>query len=228
MCKGTYISLSYISVSLFLSLSPMAVNSCEELVTLSHSEVSNQLNNRMCLDSKLNCQTYIEQEIVNTDAVSPCIVDIYVEKGHSGMPKASETGEKLKIEGPFTDLKRGLQKQISLQIGERLMQLLMNGSIGLPKFISREKSATERVHETPNSRTRKYKRSASFNSRKVALLFSVLARSFISSAYSPFQINRRNHGADMFDTESETYKRRFCSHLISSSSTCLQCLIILF
>ncbi|KAE9466194.1 hypothetical protein C3L33_01897, partial [Rhododendron williamsianum] len=167
---------------------------CEsQLVTLSHSEVSNQLNNRMCLDSKLNCQTYIEQEMVNTDAVSPCIVDIYVEKGHSGMPKASETGEKLKIEGPFTDLKRGLQKQISLQIGERLMQLLMNGSIGLPKFISRAR-----------------------------------ARSFISSAYSPFQINRRNHGADMFDTESETYKRRFCSHLISSSSTCLQCLIILF
>lgn len=76
---------------------------CEsQLVTLSHSEVSNQLNNRMCLDSKLNCQTYIEQEMVNTDAVSPCIVDIYVEKGHSGMPKASETGEKLKIEGSFT------------------------------------------------------------------------------------------------------------------------------
>lgn len=36
-------------------------------------------------------------------------------------------------------LKRGLQKQISLQIGERLMQLLMNDSIGLPKFISRGK-----------------------------------------------------------------------------------------
>ncbi|KAI8540798.1 hypothetical protein RHMOL_Rhmol08G0013000 [Rhododendron molle] len=154
----------------------MAVNSCEEsqdahsilvltdesfsdpqcesqLVTLSHSEVSNQLNNRMCLDSKLNCQTYIEQEMVNTDVVSPCIVDIYVEKGHTGMPKASETGEKLKttgeklkIEGPFTHLKRGLQKQISLQIEERLMQLLMNGSIGLPKFISTGDSAADAMN----------------------------------------------------------------------------------
>ncbi|KAG5534235.1 hypothetical protein RHGRI_022383 [Rhododendron griersonianum] len=199
----------------------------------------------MCLDSKLNCQTYIEQEIVNTDAVSPCIVDIYVEKGHSGMPKASETGEKLKIEGPFTDLKRGLQKQISLQIGERLMQLLMNGSIGLPKFISRginiplmpQKNLPLKgfmkllIAEQGNTSARLHSIQEKWlsSSRSCKLnTYHFIARSFISSAYSPFQINRRNHGADMFDTESETYKRRFCSHLISSSSTCLQCLIILF
>ncbi|KAH7850630.1 hypothetical protein Vadar_000643 [Vaccinium darrowii] len=177
----------------------MAVNSCEEnqdahsimvvadettsnppyesqLATSSHSEVSNPLNNtRMCLDAKLNCQTCIKQEMVSADAVPPCIVDIYVDKGHSVSRKPSETGEKLKIEGPLTHFQRGLQRQISLQIGEKLMQLLLNDSSVLPKFISREKSATERVHETPTSRTRKYKRSASFDSRKVLLLFSLLS-----------------------------------------------------
>lgn len=76
---------------------------CEsQLVTLRHQEVSNPLNNRMCLDSKLNCQTNIKEGMVNTDDVSPCILDIYVEKGHSGTPKTCKTGEKLKIEGPFT------------------------------------------------------------------------------------------------------------------------------
>ncbi|XP_057501542.1 uncharacterized protein LOC130785394 isoform X2 [Actinidia eriantha] len=141
---------------------------CEtQLAFLNHSQVPNQL----CLDAQLKCHNYINLEKETADAHSPCILDIYVENGNSGTPKNSDKAvERLKIESP---LPRALQSQISLKIGVKFMQLLMNGTIVLPRFTSRDKSATERSNETPNNRTRKYKRSASFNSRRVVLLFSV-------------------------------------------------------
>ncbi|PSS21503.1 Protein Smaug 1 like [Actinidia chinensis var. chinensis] len=141
---------------------------CEtQLAFLNHSQFPNQL----CLDAQLN--SYINLEKETADAHSPCILDIYVENGNSGTPKNRDKAvERLKIESP---LPRPLQSQISLQIGVKFMKLLMNGTVVLPRFTSRDKSATERSNETPNNRTRKYKRSASFNSRRVVLLFSVVS-----------------------------------------------------
>uniref|UniRef100_A0A5B7A8W0 Uncharacterized protein n=1 Tax=Davidia involucrata TaxID=16924 RepID=A0A5B7A8W0_DAVIN len=174
----------------------MAVNSCEEgqdaysilvlpdegttnpqcesqLALLSLLEVPNPFKSQACMDAQLNCQNYINLGLENADAYSPCIVDIDTEKVNSEIPETNdETVEKLKTESPLT---RALQKQINLQMGEKFMQLLMNHSLMLPKITSKDKSATERVHDTPNNRSRKYKRSASFNSRKVVLLFSVLS-----------------------------------------------------
>ncbi|XP_057501659.1 uncharacterized protein LOC130785485 isoform X2 [Actinidia eriantha] len=143
---------------------------CEtHLAFLNHSQVPNQL----CLDAQLKCQNYINLEKETADAHSTCILDIYVENGNPGMPKNTDKAvEKLKIEGP---LPRALQSQISLQIGVKFMQFLMNGTFVLPRLTSRDKSATERSNETPNNRARKYKRSASFNSRRVVLLFSVVS-----------------------------------------------------
>ncbi|KAL6523681.1 hypothetical protein OROGR_017284 [Orobanche gracilis] len=68
-----------------------------------------------------------------------------------------------------------LPREICLQIGGKLMQLLMNHGTELPKFTSRDRFVTERVNDMPNNRSRKFKRSASFNSRRVVLLFSVLS-----------------------------------------------------
>ncbi|GFY80273.1 hypothetical protein Acr_01g0000820 [Actinidia rufa] len=143
---------------------------CEtHLAFLNHSQVPNQL----CLDAQLKCQNYVNLENETADAHSTCILDIYVENGNQGMPKNTDKAvEKLKIEGP---LPRALQSQISLQIGVKFMQFLMNGTFVLPRLTSRDKSATERSNETPNNRARKYKRSASFNSRRVVLLFSVVS-----------------------------------------------------
>ncbi|XP_057495194.1 uncharacterized protein LOC130780273 isoform X2 [Actinidia eriantha] len=147
----------------------MAVNSCEELALIGHSEVPNTTNTQMCLGAEMYCQNHISLDMDNADAYLPCIVDMDIEKGNSGAPKTNdEAVEKLKIECPLT-------RQISLQIGEKFLQLLMNDSFVLPKYTSRDKPMTEKVHETPNNRARKYKRSASFNSRKVVLLFSVLS-----------------------------------------------------
>ncbi|XP_057495193.1 uncharacterized protein LOC130780273 isoform X1 [Actinidia eriantha] len=151
----------------------MAVNSCEELALIGHSEVPNTTNTQMCLGAEMYCQNHISLDMDNADAYLPCIVDMDIEKGNSGAPKTNdEAVEKLKIECPLT---KALQRQISLQIGEKFLQLLMNDSFVLPKYTSRDKPMTEKVHETPNNRARKYKRSASFNSRKVVLLFSVLS-----------------------------------------------------
>ncbi|XP_052191613.1 uncharacterized protein LOC127800821 isoform X1 [Diospyros lotus] len=155
----------------------MAVNSCEEdayyiLVVpdegtadpncesqLRHAEVPNPLDCQMCLKAELNSQNCIN-------------VDRDIDVGNSLMPKTNDGDANLMTEGPLT---KAFQRQISLQIGEKFMQLLMNDSSVLPKFTCKDNSAADRVHEAPNNRTRKYKRSASFNSRKVALLFSVLS-----------------------------------------------------
>ncbi|KAA8546814.1 hypothetical protein F0562_003262 [Nyssa sinensis] len=174
----------------------MAVNSCEEgqdayrismlpgegttnpqcesqLALLSPFEVPNPFKSQMCLDAQLNCQNYIDLGLENADAHTKCIVNIDIEMGNSEKPETNdETVEKLKTEDPLI---RVLQRQISLQMGEKFMQLLMDHSLMLPKFTSKDKSTTERVHDTPNNRSRKYKRSASFNSRKIVLLFSVLS-----------------------------------------------------
>ncbi|XAR62286.1 hypothetical protein NMG60_11016993 [Bertholletia excelsa] len=63
----------------------------------------------------------------------------------------------------------------TMDIGEKFMKLLVNGSFVLPKFTSTDKSACERVHDTPNNRIRKYKCTTSFNSRRVVPFFSVLS-----------------------------------------------------
>ncbi|KAL7255064.1 hypothetical protein ACSBR1_009263 [Camellia fascicularis] len=150
---------------------------CEsQLLFLGHSEVPNSTDSQMCLDAELNCQNYVNLDIENANAYPPCLVDMDIEKGNLETAKTNdEDVEKLKIEGPLTHLQKTLQRQISLQIGEKFVQLLMNDSLVFPKFPSRDKSTVEKVHETPNNRMRKYKRSTSFNSRKVVVLFSVLS-----------------------------------------------------
>ncbi|GFP84838.1 hypothetical protein PHJA_000627600 [Phtheirospermum japonicum] len=118
----------------------------------------------------LQNQTKLEADKMNNYA--PCILDVDIEKGKAELTKFNEE--------PVANLKSGdtsarsLPREICLQIGGKLMQLLMNHGAELPKFASRDKSVAERVHDTPTNRSRKYKRSASFNSRRVVLLFSVL------------------------------------------------------
>ncbi|XP_073157245.1 uncharacterized protein [Henckelia pumila] len=83
-----------------------------------------------------------------------------------------DTAGNLKSDDP---LARILPTEICLQIGGKFMQFLVNHGPELPKFTSRDKFLTERVHDMSSNRARKYKRSASFNSRRVLLLFSVLS-----------------------------------------------------
>lgn len=107
------------------------------------------------------------------DIYSPSVLDVDLEKGKSETAKCNDEAlGSLKSEDP---LSRALQREISLHVGGKFMQLLMSNTFEFPKFTSRDKCMTERVFDTPTNRTRKYKRSTSFNSRRVVLLFSVLS-----------------------------------------------------
>nr|GMD51595.1 uncharacterized protein LOC109172456 isoform X2 [Ipomoea batatas] len=120
-------------------------------------------------DAPSSCQSHFSQKMNNSDNYVPYILDINVEKGKLEAPKcAYGTARNLKTEDC-------LAREIASQLGGKLMQLLMNNSVELPKFASRDKCVTEKTCDTLTNRLRKYKRSASFNSRRVVLLFSILS-----------------------------------------------------
>ncbi|KAK1432390.1 hypothetical protein QVD17_09286 [Tagetes erecta] len=133
------------------------------------TEVVIPLKSQLSLDGRLSNQSYINMMVENAVAYSVDVDDI--EKGKSDTRSNNEeTLGNLKNEQALT---KSLQKQISFDMGGKYMQLLMNHSLMLSKFSTRDKNASEKVVDAP--RSRKYKRAASFNSRKVVLLFSVLS-----------------------------------------------------
>ncbi|EOX92104.1 hypothetical protein QUC31_003459 [Theobroma cacao] len=125
-----------------------------QLTFLSLLEVPFSSKNQMCLDAQLSCQNCIDLKVDTEDDYSSCILDINIEKENSDILKSSnETVGNTKSEGVVTHLQKVLQRQASLV----------------------DKSSTERVHDAPTNRWRRYKRAASFDSRKIVLLFSILS-----------------------------------------------------
>lgn len=137
---------------------------------LNPTEVRVPLKSQLSLDARLANQSYINMMVENAVAYSTCTIDVDIEKGKSDTKSNEETLCNLKNEEVLT---KSLQKQISFDMGGKYMQLLMNHSLMLSKFSTREKTVNEKLLDAP--RSRKYKRAASFNSRKVVLLFSVLS-----------------------------------------------------
>lgn len=144
---------------------------CEVPIDLSSPvEVRAPLKSQLSLDARLANQSYINMMVENAVAYPTCSLDVDIEKGKLETQSNEETLGNLKNEEVLT---KSLQKQISFDMGGKYMQLLMNHSLMLSKFSTRDKSATEKLLDAP--RSRKYKRAASFNSRKVVLLFSLLS-----------------------------------------------------
>lgn len=74
-----------------------------ELAFLSFLEVSKLSKNQMCLDAQLNCQNCIDLPVKSADPISPCIVDLNIEKEYSKTPEANdEAVESLKSESALT------------------------------------------------------------------------------------------------------------------------------
>jgi hypothetical protein len=74
-----------------------------ELAFLSFLEVANPSKKQMCLDARLNCQNCIDLQMKSADPISPCIVDINIEKEYSKTPESNdEAVESLKSEGVLT------------------------------------------------------------------------------------------------------------------------------
>ncbi|GAB4847281.1 hypothetical protein Ancab_026325 [Ancistrocladus abbreviatus] len=148
---------------LVLTDQDLANKQCKSQLSLStYLEVQ---QSQMCLDAQLNCQnpTDLAKDAVNVD----------IEKGNSGTCKINEeTGGSIKTEIGLT---KALRRQNSLQTGGEYVPPLMNHILMLLNFDPKDKTATEKGHDVPNNKWRKYKRAASFDSRQIVLLFSILS-----------------------------------------------------
>ncbi|XP_015382616.1 uncharacterized protein LOC102620656 isoform X3 [Citrus sinensis] len=128
-------------------------NCTSQLTFLSFLEVPFPSKSRTSLDTQLDCHKCIDLQMKSADAYSSCIVDINIEKENLETLKSNdETFGSIKSEG--VHMQKVLQRQASLNI---------------------DKSPTERTHDAPTNRWRRYRRAASFDSRKVVLLFSILS-----------------------------------------------------
>ncbi|KAF3513942.1 hypothetical protein F2Q69_00008670 [Brassica cretica] len=108
---------------------------------------------QMLIDAQLNCQktqNRINVLLGGTDSYQSCVVDINVEKGNGA--EAEEVVASLKSES--VHMQKVLQRQASL---------------------STDKVISERCHDAPTNRWRRYKRAASFDSRKIVIIFSILS-----------------------------------------------------
>ncbi|KAH7520594.1 hypothetical protein FEM48_Zijuj08G0161600 [Ziziphus jujuba var. spinosa] len=109
-----------------------------QLAFLSILEVPNPPKDQKSMDTYLNCQNCIDLQMNNADTYSSCIVDIKVEKESLQAPESNdEAVESLKNESVLINLQKVLQRQSSLKLGLKLMQLLINHftSRGLQAFL---------------------------------------------------------------------------------------------
>ncbi|KAL5820221.1 hypothetical protein ACOSQ3_022103 [Xanthoceras sorbifolium] len=140
-----------------ISMLPEEVNTsaqcASQLTVLGFVEVPFPSKRQMCLEAQLDCQNCIDLQMKSADAYSSCIVDINVDKE---IPETLKTNDEVvgSIKSEGMHMQKVLQRQASLNI---------------------DKSLTERIHDAPINRWRRYRRAASFDSRKVVILFSVLS-----------------------------------------------------
>ncbi|KAJ4965193.1 hypothetical protein NE237_017042 [Protea cynaroides] len=143
---------------------------------LSFLEVPYTSESESSFDNDWNSMNCVSFQMENADRCSSCSIDIDVEEESLGMPK---TEEKTVHCAANTEssliLQSASQRKISVQIGGKIMQLLLNHNPVLLESTSRDNSMTEGAHDTPRSRWRRYKRAASIDSRKVVIFFSVLS-----------------------------------------------------
>ncbi|KAK4411673.1 hypothetical protein Sango_0240300 [Sesamum angolense] len=142
-------------------------------LNIRYVEIPNLVKSEMCLNSEPDLQNQINLKVDKLNNYAPCLLDVDIEKGKAEIPKSNE--ESAVILKSDDSVAKTFQREICFQIGGKFMQLLMKHGVELPKFTSRDKFLLERFYETPTNRSRKYKRSPSFNSRRVVLLFSVLS-----------------------------------------------------
>ncbi|KAF8109603.1 hypothetical protein N665_0094s0069 [Sinapis alba] len=111
--------------------------------------------NQMFIDAQLNCQktqNRINVLLGGTDSYQSCVVDINVEKGNS--VEAHDGGVLGNVKSESVHMQKVLQRQASM---------------------TTDKAISERCHDAPTNRWRRYKRAASFDSRKIVILFSILS-----------------------------------------------------
>lgn len=130
------------------------------------------LESQMCTDASVNCHKSVVEERESSDLFSsPCSIHVDIETGSADVSRINQECGSFKTDIALT---KPLRRQNSSQAGESIAPL-MDQILMLLKFDPKEKQAIERAHEAANNRWRKYKRAASFDSRRVVLLFSFLS-----------------------------------------------------
>ncbi|CAN4075682.1 unnamed protein product [Withania somnifera] len=125
------------------------------------------------MDAQSNSRNHANLESDSADVYGSYCLAIDIDNGKYEAPKSTEEmSENVKTDDCIS---RMFQREISSLMGGKFLQLLMNNRFELPKFASKDKCLTEKVYDTPCNRLRKYKRSTSFNSRRVVLLFSFMS-----------------------------------------------------
>ncbi|KGN53648.1 hypothetical protein Csa_015193 [Cucumis sativus] len=125
--------------------------------------------------ARLTCHNVIDIHVNGGDVHSSCIVNIDIVKDKLKLSKSCDgTFESLKTENTLVRIEKVLERQSSLKMGAKVVHYLLNHGLMLLKFSSKEKLGTERAHDMPNIRWRKYKCFA-LDSRKIVILFSVLS-----------------------------------------------------
>lgn len=164
------------SISLLPEEDDMSAQCGSKLAVLSLLEVQDPCEKQICFDGHANCEECFDFQKESLEAYSQCVIDIDIEK---------ETGEESKLrdeshgnknsDSLLANAPRVLQRQVSLKTSEKLAQLLMDHNAMLLNLPNKEKPVTERFHDSSNNRWRRYKRAASFDSRKIVILFSILS-----------------------------------------------------
>lgn len=146
---------------------------CESLLDMVNQSNLKLVKAPISMDAQLNGGNHTNLKNDSADAYGSYCLAIDIDKGKFEAPKSTqEMSGKVKTDDCISSM---FQREISSLMGGKLMQLLMNNNFELPKFACKDKCLSEKVYDTPNNRLRKYKRSASFNSRRVVLLFSFLS-----------------------------------------------------
>ncbi|KAM3290133.1 hypothetical protein P3S67_018422 [Capsicum chacoense] len=146
---------------------------CESHLHMVNPSNLNLLKTPIPIDTESNGGNHANLKNDNVDAYDSYSLAIDIEKEKIKAPKSTEEmSGNVKMDDCIS---RMFQREISSLMGGKFMQLLMNNNFELPKFACKDKYLTENIHDISSVRLRKYKRSTSFNSRRVVLLFSFLS-----------------------------------------------------
>ncbi|XP_048128760.1 uncharacterized protein LOC115738866 isoform X2 [Rhodamnia argentea] len=157
------------SISLLPDEDDMSAQCGSKLAVLGLLEVEDPCENQTCFDAHANCEECIDFQKESFEAYSQCVIDIDIKKETVEESKPHEESHGNKNSASL------LARQVSLKTGEKLAQLLMDHSAMFLKLPSKEKPVIEKFHDSSNNRWRRYKRAASFDSRKIVIFFSILS-----------------------------------------------------
>nr|XP_009786871.1 PREDICTED: uncharacterized protein LOC104234920 isoform X2 [Nicotiana sylvestris]XP_016503047.1 PREDICTED: uncharacterized protein LOC107821153 isoform X2 [Nicotiana tabacum] len=126
---------------------------CESHLDMVNLSNLNFVKTPISMDAESNGRNHANLKNGSTDVDGSYILDIDTEKGKSEAPKSiQEMGGNVKTDDCIA---RMLQREIASLMGDKCL--------------------TEKVYDASSNKLRKYKRSASFNSRRIVLLFSFLS-----------------------------------------------------